>query len=64
MIDKKQKIFSCRNNIGKSKYTVSYHDGIKKHSDGSPFFDIAIFSNAAKRDGFTANLRSNNYREI
>jgi len=31
--------------IGKAKYTISYHDGKKKHNDGSDVFDIKIFKN-------------------
>jgi hypothetical protein len=42
------KTFYTQNNIGKAKYTISYHDGISKHNDGSNFFGIAIFSNKKK----------------
>ena len=31
--------------IGRAKYSISYHDGIKKHNDGSDFWDIKIFKN-------------------
>lgn len=29
--------------IGRAKYSISYHDGTKKHKDGSDFWDIKIF---------------------
>jgi len=31
--------------IGRVKYSISFHDGIKKHNDGSDFWDIKIFKN-------------------
>lgn len=39
----KSKTYYRQDNIGTAKYTVSYHNSIKKHRDGSPFYDIAIF---------------------
>lgn len=55
------KSFNVRSNIGKSRYVISFHDGVKTHQDGSPFFDIRIVSNkrtlareikALKADGY------------
>ena len=37
--------FYIMNNIGSTKYIINYHDGIKKHKDGSPFYDILCFKN-------------------
>ena len=37
--------FRINPQIGRAKYSISYHDGIKKHSDGSDFWDIKIFKN-------------------
>lgn len=37
------KSFYQQNNIGKAKYTISYHDGISTHKDGSAFFGIRLF---------------------
>lgn len=45
-----------QNNIGKAKYVVNYHDGVKTHLDGSPFFDIVIFKNKVKKNRFVSNL--------
>lgn len=39
------KQFRVNPQIGKAKYSISYQDGIKTHSDGSPFWDIEIFKN-------------------
>lgn len=39
------KTFHVMHNVGKVKYLLSYHDGIKSHKDGSKFFDVACFSN-------------------
>ena len=56
------KTFYEQQNIGKSKYVISYHDGTKKHNDGSPFFDIAIFSNNKKKNKFVNGLISKGYK--
>ena len=38
------KTFNTQTNIGKCKYIINFHDGIKTHQDGSVFFDINILS--------------------
>jgi hypothetical protein len=35
-------------NVGSAKYVLSFHNGVNKHNDGSPFYDIQIFKNKAK----------------
>ncbi|MDG6912643.1 MAG: hypothetical protein JRN35_06120 [Nitrososphaerota archaeon] len=57
------KVYFRQDNIGTAKYTVSYHNGVKKHRDGSPFFDIAIFRNKKKLDAFVRKLRVEGYKE-
>ena len=57
------KKFYTQNNIGKAKYIVNYHNGEKKHGDGSDFFDIAIFQNKKKLDKFVLDLQYNGYKE-
>lgn len=57
------KTFYVMYNIGKVKYVVCFHDGIKTHKDGSPFFDIETFSNKKKVKTFTDNLKMNLYNE-
>ena len=32
-------------NVGSAKYLINYHDGIKKHNDGSKFYDMNIYKN-------------------
>lgn len=59
----KRKLFYLQNNIGKAKYVVSFHDGEKTHSDGSAFFDIAIFRNKKKLAKFVKDLQGNGYTE-
>ena len=48
-------------NIGKAKYVFSFHDGIKKHKDGSPFYDIKIFHNKMKAKAFIKDMISQGY---
>ena len=50
-------------NIGRAKYVVNYHDGIKKHNDGSDFFDMAIFKNKKKLNAFINDLYRDGYIE-
>ena len=57
------KKFRIQYNIGRAKYLVSYHDGVKKHNDGSEFFDIAIFKNKKLLNAFVRNLENNGYTE-
>ena len=55
------KIFNIQNNIGKCKYVVNFHDGVKTHRDGSKFFDIEIFKAKKKLDAFTNSLINKGY---
>ena len=57
------KTFYIQYRIGKSKYIVNYHDGIKTHADGSSFFDIQIFKNKKKLLSFVEKLIMNSYTE-
>lgn len=58
------KTFYILGSIGKSKYVVNFHDGHKSHDDGSPFFDIAIFSNKKRMNDFISDLSSFGYVKI
>ena len=44
-IDEGKKRYNVMHGVGKSKYVVNYHDGKKKHKDGSDFFDMSVFKN-------------------
>lgn len=59
-----RKVFYTQDNIGTAKYTVSFHDGISTHRDGSKFFGIATFRNKKKYHKYIRELRSSGYGEI
>lgn len=50
-------------NVGKAKYLVNYHNGIKKHKDGSNFYDISIFKNKKDLNAFIKELEEQGYNE-
>lgn len=50
------KTFYERDNVGSTRYTVSFHDGAKTHKDGSRFYDIRLFSNKAVKNRFVREL--------
>lgn len=50
-----------QDNIGRAKYTVSFHDGAKTHRDGSPFYDLRIFKNLRARRAFVRQLVAQGY---
>jgi len=55
------KNYYTQDGIGKAKYTVSYHDGVEAHKDGSPFYGIRIFKNKKVRDRFVKELHAAGY---
>jgi hypothetical protein len=57
------KIYNMQLNVGKVKYVVNFHDGVKTHLDGSPFFDIKTFKARQRRDleKFERNLIDQGY---
>lgn len=57
------KIFYTQDNIGTVKYVVNHHDGVKKHPDGSPFYDIHTFKNKKKLSKFLTGLKKAGYVE-
>ena len=57
------KNYYLRLNVGKAGYVVSFHDGIKTHKDGSPFYDVKIFTTRLATTVFMAELRSKGYKE-
>lgn len=50
-------------NVGKAKYVVNFYSG-KQHKDGSPFFDVKIFSNKKEKDIFVLELVKLRYKEV
>jgi len=61
-VNEGKKRFKRQDGIGKSKYTISYHDGKKKHKDGSDFFDIKIFKNKKDLSDFVGSLVKQGYK--
>ena len=60
-VNEGKKRFKQQDGIGSSKYTISYHDGKKKHKDGSDFFDIKIFKNKPELEAFKKDLVSKGF---
>jgi hypothetical protein len=57
------KRFYTQQDVGKVKYLVNYYDGVKKHKDGSNFYDVATFSSKKKLDDFVKELKKKGYTE-
>ena len=55
------KLYNINYNIGRVKYVVNFHDGIKKYKDGSNFYDIMLFSNKKKMNAFVSELLKDGY---
>jgi hypothetical protein len=56
------KEFQINAQIGNTKHSISYHDGVKRHNDGSRFFDIASFKSRKELDKFAKDLLEKGYR--
>lgn len=56
------KFYNTMYGVGKAKYLVNYHDGVKTHNDGSPFFDVTIFKNKIKLAKFIKELKLNGFK--
>ena len=61
-VNEGQKRYNQKDGVGKSKYVISYHDGKKKHKDGSDFFDIQIFRNKKDLAKFVNALHKGGYK--
>ena len=60
-IDEGKKRYYQQDKVGSAKYTISYHDGKKKHKDGSDFFDIKTFKNKKDLAKFVNTLHKGGY---
>lgn len=49
--------------IGRARYVVSFHDGRKRHPDGSAFWDIRIFGNRRVCQTFLRTLWETGFTE-
>jgi len=63
VLEFRQPRYYIQYNVGKAKYVVNHHDGIKKHGDGSNFYDVTIFKNKKKLTKFIDDLCNNGYIE-
>lgn len=57
------KIFNVQDGIGKARYVINFHDGIKCHKDGSAFFDVVVFRNKKSRALYLSELHKLGYVE-
>jgi hypothetical protein len=48
--------YKIQYNIGNVKYLVSFYDGLKKHPDGSEFWDIKCFRSKKKMSKFLKSI--------
>jgi len=60
-VNEGKKRYYQQDKVGSSKYTISYHDGKKKHDDGSDFFDIQTFKNKKDLAKFVNALHKSGY---
>lgn len=57
------KTFNVMQNVGKSRYVVNFHKGVKTHKDGSPFFEVEIITNKRALLRFVDGLKADGYVE-
>jgi len=57
-----KKVFKVNPQIGKAKYSISSHDGVKKHKDGSDFFDIETFKNKVDLEKAIKKYTANGFK--
>jgi len=62
-VNEGKKTFKINPPIGSSKYSISAYDGITKHKDGSPFYNILIFKNKADLERRANYFRGEKYVE-
>jgi hypothetical protein len=62
-VNEGKKAFKVNPGIGKAKYSISSHDGHKKHNDGSDFWDIKIFKNKVDLENGIKDFKSKGFVE-
>jgi hypothetical protein len=62
-VNEGKKAFKVNPGIGSSKYSISSHDGVKKHKDGSDFYDIQIFKNKVDLEKGIKDYKSKGFVE-
>ena len=53
--------YNVREKVGKANHVVSYHDGIKKYTDGSKFYDVHICNTKVNLAKFLKELAKQGY---
>ena len=56
------KTFRINPCIGKVKHSISFHDGMKLHKDGSKFHDIETFKTQKAKNSYAKNLLNEGYQ--
>jgi hypothetical protein len=62
-VNESKKRFYQQDGVGRAKYTISYHDGVQTHKDGSDFYGIKIFKNKPELENFRQELLKKGYSE-
>jgi hypothetical protein len=57
------KTYNVQYNVGKVKYLVNYHNGIKLHTDNSKFYDIQIYKSKVLFNNFIELLNKEGYKK-
>lgn len=57
------KDYYIQHNVGKAKYVLNYHDGEKRHEDGSRFYDVFLTNNKKELSKKIVELRKQGYTE-
>jgi len=60
---KGRKSYYTMDNLGSSKYSISYYDGKATHKDGSPFYGIKLFKNKQNYQDAIKDLTKQGYVE-
>ena len=57
-----EKKYNMQFNTGKARYVINTYDGVKKHKDGSDFYDIHIFKTKPMFEEFQRKLIKEGYK--
>jgi hypothetical protein len=61
-MDKKQYIINSQ--IGKTKHSISFYDGVSTYDDGSDFWDLRTFKTKRDMKRFVKQLENDGYKEV
>lgn len=61
VVNEGKKAFKVNPQIGKAKYSISFHDGKSKNKDGSDFWGIDIFKNKVDLEKAIKNYKSKGF---